>query len=425
MTGARQAGAGEVRLYGDARDARGYELRDFLQRSVVQFEWFDLTADPAAAAAAGLAGVSADNLPVCEFPDGTRLSRPTVAEVAARLGWINQPRATEYDLSIYGAGPAGLSAAVYAASEGLSTIVVERHAVGGQAGTSSRIENFLGFPGGISGADLAERARQQAVAFGAEILLIREGIHAVFADGRIHVDLADGGKLIARSNICATGVEYRRLNVSDEQRFVGRGVYYGAATSEAPLCRSEQVVVVGGGNSAGQAAMYLSEYAAHVVVLIRGSRPADSMSDYLLSRLQRAPTIDIRTAHEIVALRGDDVLESVVVRDLATAEQYEIQTGRVFVLVGGAPNTDWARDTAIIRDPAGYLVTGPDLLEAGCPPPLWPLTRQPYYLETSVPGSFAVGDVRHSSVKRVASAVGEGAMAVQFVHRFLADDDTG
>jgi thioredoxin reductase (NADPH) len=388
---------GHVRLYGDARDTRGYELRDFLQRSVVEFQWLDVSADPRVASRiglAGLAGLAADRLPVCDFPDCTRLYRPTVAEVAALLGWITQPRSSEYDLSIYGAGPAGLSAAVYAASEGLRTVLIERHAVGGQAGTSSRIENFLGFPGGISGADLAERARQQAVDFGAELLFIREGIHAVFADGRIHVELADGGKLVARSNICATGVEYRRLSVPDEHRFLGRGVYYGAATSEAPLCRDEHVIVVGGGNSAGQAAMHLSKYARRVIVLIRGRHPAASMSEYLLSRLRRTSNIEIRPEHEIVALVGDSLLSSVHVRDRASDHRYELPSGRVFVLIDGAPNTDWAKDTTIIRDPAGYLITGPDLLQAGRPPAVWPLDRQPHYLETSVPGSFAAGDVR-------------------------------
>jgi thioredoxin reductase (NADPH) len=408
-----------VRLFGRQAHADGYALRDFLSRSVVAFDWIELDSDEQARRLAGVDSLDDPRLPVCVMPDGARLERASVEGIATRLGWITAPRSTEYDVSIYGAGPAGLSAAVYAASEGLRTILVEREAVGGQAGTSSLIENFLGFPGGIAGADFAERARQQAVAFGAEILLIREGIKAIFRDGRIHVDLADGSQLIARSNVCATGVEYRRLGVDDEERFVGAGIYYGAGLSEAPLCVGEDVVVVGGGNSAGQAARHLSTYSHHVTLLVRGERPAASMSDYLLSRLQQTPNVTIATNSQIVRLLGDDRLEGIVVGNRASGETRSEETRRVFVLVGGQPNTDWAKDTDIIRDPAGYLITGPDLLDAGKPSPVWTAGRMPFHLETSVPGSFAAGDVRHDSVKRVASAVGEGAMAIQFVHRHL------
>jgi thioredoxin reductase (NADPH) len=310
---------------------------------------------------------------------------------------------------------------VYAASEGLRVVLLEREAVGGQAGTSSLIENYMGFPGGISGAHLAERARQQAVAFGAEILLMREGIKAEFREGKIFVDLADGGKMVARANICATGVEYRRLGLPGEDRLIGAGLYYGAGASEAPMCANEDVFVVGGGNSAGQAAMHLSEYAHRVTLLVRGERPAASMSDYLLRRLRSTPNVEIRTHKSVVALEGEDLLEAITIRDAGDGSEERVETGRLFVLIGGRPHTEWARDTDIIRDEAGYLVTGPGLLEHGRPPAVWPLERQPYFLETSVPGSFAAGDVRHGSVKRVASAVGEGAMAVQFVHRHLEE----
>ena len=415
----RPDGQPRVRLFGRQAQADGYALRDFLSRSVVEFDWIELTDDEQARQLAGVTDLSDPSLPVCVMPDGARLDNATVQTVATRLGWIAAPRQTTYDVSIYGAGPAGLSAAVYAASEGLRTILVEREAVGGQAGTSSLIENFLGFPGGIRGADFAERARQQAVSFGAEILLIREGIKAEFRDGQIHVDLADGTQLSARSNVCATGVEYRRIGVENEQQFVGAGIYYGAALSEAPLCAMEPVVVVGGGNSAGQAAMHLSTYASHVTLLVRGERPAASMSDYLLSRLQETPNVTIATQRQIVGLLGRNRLEQITIRDRATGEETMQQTHRVFVLIGGQPNTEWAKDTQILRDAAGYLITGPDLLEAGQTPDLWEAPRQPFYLETSVPGSFAAGDVRHGSVKRVASAVGEGAMAIQFVHRHL------
>lgn len=411
----------EIRVFGCATSPAGYEIRDFLSRSVVAFEWVELTNDERVRQDAGVASLDDPRLPVCVFPDGRRVEAATARRVADALGWTGRPRHAEYDLSIYGAGPTGLSAAVYAASEGLRIVLIEREAVGGQAGTSSLIENYLGFPGGISGARLAERARQQAVAFGAEILLMREGVKAVFHGGRIVVDLADGGTLVARANICATGVEYRRLGLPGEDQLLGAGVYYGAAAGEAPLCSRQHVYVVGGGNSAGQAALHLAAYAQAVTVLIRHERPAASMSRYLLDRLYAAPNIAIETCARVVGLAGDDRLRAITVRDERAGAERTVETGRLFVLIGGRPNTEWARDTAIVRDEAGYLVTGPDLLVGGKSPAAWPLQRPPYYLETSVPGSFAAGDVRHGSVKRVASGVGEGAMAVQFVHRYLSE----
>lgn len=414
-----EAGTGRVRLYGAHTTPDGYALRDFLSRNTVAFEWIELSHDDQARRDAGVDRLDDPRLPVCVLADGTRIEHATVRTVAKHLDLITTARAREYDLSIYGAGPAGLSAAVAAASEGLRTVVVEREAVGGQAGASSLIENFPGFPGGISGANLAERARQQAVSFGAEILLVREGVEAEFHDGRIDVRLADGGRLRARANLCATGVEYRRLDLEGEERYLGAGLYYGAALSEAALCAGEHVYVVGGGNSAGQATRHLAAYAAHVTLLVRGEHPAASMSEYLLSRLRATPNVTIATRRQVVGLSGADCLESIVVRDGTTGRERTERTGRVFVLIGGQPNTEWARDTGIIRDPGGYLVTGPDLLDAGRPPAVWDLDRDPFYLETSVPGSFAAGDVRHGSVKRVASAVGEGSMAVQFVHRHL------
>lgn len=409
----------EIRVYGQAASPAGYEIRDFLSRSVVDFQWVELGDDGQARQRAGVDGLDDARLPVCVFPNGERVEGATVRGVAAKLGWITEPKSVEYDLSIYGAGPAGLSAAVYGASEGLRTVLIEREAVGGQAGTSSKIENYMGFPGGISGARLAERARQQAVAFGAEILLMREGVNAEFREGRIFVDLADGRKMIAQTNICATGVEWRRLDLPDEERFIGAGLYYGAAASEAPMCSGESVYVVGGGNSAGQAAMHLSEYAGQVIMLIRGDKPAASMSQYLLRRLQATTNVEIQTQKSVVAVEGTNKLETIIIRDVRDGAEQRFDTQRLFLLIGGRPHTEWAKNTYIIRDRAGYLVTGPDLLTDGKPPKEWPLERHPYYLETNVPGSFAVGDVRHGSVKRVASAVGEGAMAVQFVHRYL------
>jgi thioredoxin reductase (NADPH) len=409
-----------VRLLGPPGSAKAFEIRDFLSRSVVAFDWVELDA-ATAKDLPGINGIDDTRLPVCEFPDGTRLFAASVRDIAARLGWVNKPQLSEYDVSIYGAGPAGLSAAVYAASEGLKTVLIERHAVGGQAGSSSLIENYLGFPRGVTGADLAEMARQQAVRFGAEILHLREGVNASFVEGKIVVDMADGSRLSARTNICATGIEWRRLNVPNETRFLGAGLFYGAGASEAPMCGGETVYVVGGGNSAGQAAMHLSLFAKTVVMLVRGERLADSLSDYLVKKIEASSVIRVVAHCEVAAISGDTSLEEITVRDRHTGDHTRLPARRMFVCIGGQPNTEWARDTAIVRDPAGYLVTGPDLLVKGKLPDAWPLERPPFHLETSVPGSFAAGDVRHGSVKRVASGVGEGAMAVAFVHQHLAN----
>lgn len=408
-----------VRLLGPAFSARAFEIRDFLSRSVVTYDWVALD-EAAARRIPGIRGLDDPGLPVCEFPDGSRLLNPSIADIAHRLGWVETPRRKVYDVSIYGAGPAGLSAAVYAASEGLSTVLVERDAIGGQAGNSSLIENYLGFPQGIGGADLAERARQQAVRFGAEILRLREGVYAVFAEDGIQADLADGTRLHARTNICATGIEWRRLGLPDEARLQGLGVFYGAGASEAPMCSGETVYVVGGGNSAGQGAVHLAVYAREVVMLVRGQRLADTLSDYLIRKIELTPNIRVVTGCEVSALHGERFLDAITVRDRTTADEQTLATHHLFVCIGGLPNTDWARDTAIARDASGYLVTGADLTPDMLTAAGWQQARAPFPLETSVPGSFAVGDVRHGSMKRVASAVGEGAMAVAFIHKHLA-----
>lgn len=324
----------------------------------------------------------------------------------------------EYDVSIFGGGPAGLSAAVYAASEGLSTVLVEREAIGGQAGTSSLIENYLGFPGGISGSDLAERARQQAVKFGVDILLIRQSMKAQFIDHKLHVDFTDGNRIIAKSNISATGVEYTRLDIPDEGRFLNTGVYYGAGASEAILCTGQHVFVVGGGNSAGQAALNFCKHARKVTMIIRGDDLASSLSFYLLDRIKKQKKIEVLFNSRITELDGYPSLEEITVSNSLTRITHKYPTKFVFVCIGGKPNTSWAKDTAIVRDEAGYLVTGTNLYQTPFDQQ-WNKTFTPAFLETSVPGCFAAGDVRHNSVKRVASAVGEGAMAVTFVHRYL------
>ncbi len=422
MSGVEKSTASNVVVYGRAGSTEGYDIRDFLMRSVVKFDWIDIADEATCNAHLQLSGFEDLRFPIVELPKGERLFAPSVKEVADRLGWVRRPRYKEYDVSIYGAGPAGLSAAVYAASEGLRTVIIERHAVGGQAGTSSLIENYMGFPEGIRGADLAELARQQAVKFGAEIILMGEGVEAKFANNRIAVEMADGSQMMAKSNICATGVEYRSLGAEREKDFLGRGVYYGAGAAEAPFCRKKRVYVVGGGNSAGQAAMHLADYAAKVTLLVRGETLSATMSSYLADRLKERQNVVVETNSQITSFDSDEELKRITITDRNKNNPREVETERVFICIGGAPNTDWARDTDIIRDSAGYLVTGPDLLDSsGQIPDNWPLKRQPYYLETSVPGSFAIGDVRHGSIKRVASAVGEGAMAVSFVHRFLEE----
>lgn len=410
-----------MKIIGKAGSATAYKIRDYLERSDVPFEWIELTSDQQARAEAGVNNLQDPRLPVCIFSDGTRLKCPAIRQITEKLGWFRNPTLSEYDLAIYGAGPAGLSAAVYGASEGLKTVVIERSAVGGQAGTTSRIENYLGFPKGIAGADLAERAREQALRFGAEFLLLREGAAGEFLPGRTVGHLADGTKIIARSSICATGVRYRRLHLPKEENYFGAGLYYGAGVSEAELCENNDVAVVGGGNSAGQAAMNFSQYARTVTVIIRGDSLKSTLSNYLLDRIMAANNIKVICNTEVTELRGDQALESVTLTNNKTGEKQNLPIKGLFVCIGGVPHTDWAMQAGILRDGAGYLLTGPDLLENGRLPNVWPLDRRPYYLETNIPGMFAAGDVRHGAVKRCASAVGEGAMAVTFVHRYLAD----
>lgn len=411
-----------LRVFGRTGSTVGYEIRDYLSRTVVEFDWIDLATEEQCQEALGMSDLESLRFPVVEMPGGERLFAPEIRDIAQRLGWVTSPRYTEYDVSIYGGGPSGLSAAVYAASEGLRTVLIERHAVGGQAGTSSMIENYMGFPDGISGAALAERARQQAVKFGAELIMMGEGVKAHFENDRIHVNLADGGQLVAKSNICATGVEYRRLGVDNEDKFLGLGLFYGAGVAEAPYCLNEDVFVVGGGNSAGQAVMHLAEFAQKVTMLVRGGSLAETLSEYLVKRIEERPNVEVIYNVGVDRLDGDETLRTMTLRDLKTDKTRNVDVSRLFVCIGGVPNTEWAKDTAIIRDRAGYLITGPDLLDSGQQPDCWKAERQPYYLETSVPGSFAVGDVRHNSIKRVASAVGEGAMAISFVHRYLEEN---
>jgi len=410
-----------IEILGTRGCAAAFAIRDFLYRCGVPFHWIELTNNEKAQSLASVSGLNDKRLPVCVFPDGTRMEHPTVRQVTEKLGWFLNPSRSQYDLSIYGAGPEGLSAAVYAASEGLKTVVVERFALGGQAGTSPRIENYLGFPEGISGAELASRAREQATHFGAEILLLREAVRGEFLPGKGIGYLADGSKIISRASICATGIQYRKLGLPNEDQFLGAGLYYGAGASEASLCvGTEHVFIVGGGNSAAQGAMHFSRYAAKVTMVVRDSSLKKTVSQYLVDRISSSSRVEVLLQTEVVGLHGDTALRAITLRNNQTCEEWTAETTWLFLCLGGVPHTQWAEEVGIIRDEAGYLVTGPDLQTNGHHPPNWPLNRDPYYMETNIPGVFAAGDVRHNSIKRCASAVGEGAMAVMFVHRYIA-----
>src|SRR5882762_6382645 len=409
-----------IKILGVPGCSLDYKLRDFLHRSDVPFEWIQITSDEQARMLAGAANAR-ESLPICVFPDGTRLERPTIRQITEKLGWFHSPSLEEYDLAIYGAGPAGLSAAVYASSDGLKTVLIERSAIGGQAGSSSKIENYLGFPTGISGAELAERAREQACRFGTEILVAREGVRGELQPGKRVGHLADGTKIVSRATICATGVEYAHLGLPNEEEYIGAGLYYGAGASEASLTRTEHVFVVGAGNSAGQAAMHFAPFASRVSVVVRGDSLESSLSQYLVDRIRGSTNVEVLTRTEVTGLDGNSQLQAITLKDSNAGQERRVATHWLFVCIGGVPHTEWAPELGVIRDELGYLMTGPDLLRDGRQPPGWPLDRDPYYLETNVPGLFAVGDVRHGAVKRCASAVGEGAMAVAFVHRYLAE----
>jgi thioredoxin reductase (NADPH) len=410
-----------VKIICRSGSAQAHAIRDFLQRCGIPFDSVELRTDEEARAVTDVDSVHDARLPVCIFSDGTRMECPTVRQILEKLGWFANPSRTEYDLAIYGAGPAGLSAAVYGASDGLRTVLVERWAIGGQAGSTSCIENYLGFPDGISGAELlAERARRQAIKFGADILLGREGVRAELTPGKGVGHLADGTRIVARASICATGVEYRKLGLRNEDRFSGAGVYYGAGASEAAFVKGEHVYIVGGGNSAGQAAMHFAPAAACVTIVIRGDSLKETLSQYLIDRIHSTSNVEVLTRTEVVALDGTETLEEITLRKRDTGEERRAKTHWLFICIGGLPHTGWAAEVGVIRDEAGYLVTGVDLTRAGARPSAWPLDRDPYPFETSAPGIFAAGDVRHGCVKRCASAVGDGAMAIAFVHRYLA-----
>jgi thioredoxin reductase (NADPH) len=406
-----------TQVVGHRWSARSYEVRDFLARNSVSYRW--LTADePEGRSLLEAAGLDETSVPLVVTPQGESLVDPGVEELAAKVGLSTTPATSFYDTVIVGGGPAGLGAATYAASEGLRTVLVERQATGGQAGQSTRIENYLGFPDGISGAQLTDRARRQASRFGAEILTAADVTGLETRGSSRVVRFADGGEVAAHTVVLATGVAYHTLNAPGVARLTGRGVFYGSAATEAPACADEDVYVVGGANSAGQAAVFLSRHARRVTLLVRDDGLERSMSHYLIRQIRDTANIEVRPSTRVIGAVGGEHLERLRLCDTVLGTEEEVATGFLFVFIGAAPCTDWL-DGVVQRDARGFVVTGPDLLDGGRRPRGWPLQRDPYYLETSVPGVFAAGDARASSVKRVASAVGEGAMAIQLVHRYL------
>ena len=395
-------------------------LRNFLARNQVPYRFLDVESAPEARRVLADAALSDAQLPAVVFTDGTVLPNADLPQVAQRLGLKTHADAAFYDLVIVGAGPAGLAAAVYGASEGLRTLLVERNAPGGQAGESSRIENYLGFPSGIAGSDLSRRATTQAQRFGVDILCPQEAV-AVHVDGPSRrIVFTDGSEVLCHVVLMATGVSYRRLDAPGLQELAGVGVYYGAAATEAPVVEGRDAFVVGGGNSAGQAAMYFSRFARSVTLLIRGESLTSSMSQYLIDQIDRTPNITLRNRTQVVEARGARSLEQLVLRDDATDATEVVEAAGAFIFIGAMPHTEWL-DGLVRRDPKGFVLTGADLTDDDGELRNWPLQRDPYPFETSVPGIFAAGDVRSGSVKRVASGVGEGSVAVSSVHRYLAE----
>jgi thioredoxin reductase (NADPH) len=411
-----------IRVLGTRWSPRSYELRDFLARSHVPYQWIDVELsanDPETKLLLEALGPDATELPVVLFPDGAKLLNGVPAEVAQKVGFRTRAETSFYDLAIVGGGPAGLAAAVYGASEGLHTVIVEREAPGGQAGMSSRIENYLGFPSGLSGGDLARRAVVQARRFGVEILAPQTVVNMRTEGPYRIIKLADDSEISCHALMIATGVQWRRLEAPGIDRLQGAGVYYGGGTTEALSCKGEMVYVVGGANSAGQAAMNFSKYAERVVILVRGDSLSSTMSQYLIDQIKETPNIQLWTHAAVAEVHGDTHLEEVSVLCSDTNKVERVPASSIFIFIGALPRTDWLGET-VERDDRGFILTGPDLMQGGERAKKWTLDRDPFLLETNVPGVFAVGDVRHGSVKRVASGVGEGSVAVQFIHQYLS-----
>jgi thioredoxin reductase (NADPH) len=409
-----------IRVVGHRWSPQTYQIKEFLAKNQVPYQWLDIEKDAETRSLLQSAHVSEDQLPVVVFPDGSSLIQPTTFQVAEKVGFRMKAEQPFYDLIVIGAGPAGLAAAVYGGSEGLKTVLIEREAPGGQAGMSSRIENYLGFPAGLSGQDLARRALTQVQRFGVELLNPQEAVGLRVAGPARIVKLADGNELSGKTVLITTGVSYRNLKVPGVAELTGAGVYYGAGMAEAIACKGEDVYIVGGANSAGQAAVYFARYARQVTMLVRGNSLTVMMSHYLIERLKQTPNIMVETSVEVAEAHGRSRLESLVLQHTETRDRRSVPAQSLFILIGALPHTDWLGET-VLRDEHGFILSGPDLFRDGCLPSGWPLARAPYLFETSVPGIFVAGDARHGSIKRVASGVGEGTIAQKMIERYLEE----
>ncbi|MDQ4099943.1 MAG: NAD(P)/FAD-dependent oxidoreductase, partial [Chloroflexota bacterium] len=407
------------RIIGHRWSAETFRIKDFLARNLVPYQSVDVEGDVEAAELMRRNSLDPQRLPIVILPNGVTLVQPAQQEVAERIGLETKPARPFYDIIIVGAGPSGLAGAVYGASEGLRTLMIEREAPGGQAGTSTRIENYLGFPAGLTGADLARRGLSQAKRLGAEVL--SGEVVGIRVEGTYRiVCLADGSEISCHVLLIAAGVSYRRLDAPGVERLTGAGIYYGGALSEAIATRGERVFIVGGANSAGQAAIHFAKFAHCVSMVVRGNSLTKSgMSRYLIDRIEQTVNIDVRFNSSVVEAVGEQRLEELRIANSLTGEEQTVEADALFIFIGARPYTDWIRET-IALDEAGYVLTGSDIDRKKNDVPPWPLQRQPYLLETNVPGVFAAGDIRYQSVKRIASATGEGATAIQFVHRYLS-----
>ena len=409
-----------IRLIGYQYVPKSHEIKDFLAGNLFPYQWLDIENDERAQEWLALHNLEAKDLPVVLLEDGTPLVNPDITELASKLGLATQATQETYDVTIIGAGPAGLAAAVYGGSEGLKTLLIERRAPGGQAGTSSRIENYLGFPDGLSGSDLTRRAITQATRLGAEFLS-STGVDKIEIEGNYKkLTLRDGNQINTKSVIIATGVDYRKLPAKGADQFTGAGVYYGAATTEANACRDKQIYVVGGGNSAGQGAVYLSQFANKVHIVIRREDLTATMSSYLIDQIKAIPNIEILGKTEVIEALGHESLECIVLENVETKETRQVKADSLFIFIGTRPASEWLPSN-ILTDDKGFIETGKELKQYPQFKSIWKRQREPFLLETCQPGIFAAGDVRAGAMNRVASAVGEGAMAIKFVHEYLAE----
>jgi thioredoxin reductase (NADPH) len=410
-----------IRIAGFQWSPRSHQVKDFLSGNLIPYQWLDIEMNPSGQELVALNKIESKDLPAIFFEDGSFLLNPDLQAVGEKTGMRHRATKTMYDVTIIGAGPSGMAAAVYGGSEGLNTAMIEKRAPGGQAGTSSRIENYLGFPNGLSGAELSRRAMSQATRFGVELISPQEVVSISLKDNYKIITLRDGSEVNTRSIIITTGVDYRALEAEDVEKFTGAGIYYGASTTEAHACRERDIYIVGGGNSAGQSAMYLSNYAKNVFIVIRKKDLSSTMSSYLIDQIKATPNIQLVPESIVGKVYGNDKLEEICIEEIATKNKRQVRASALFIFIGARPVTEWIK-LDIVKDEKGFLETGRNLLAYDSFKKNWKLEREPFLLETSSPGIFAAGDVRSGAMNRVASAVGEGAMAIKFVHEYLAEN---